>query len=79
MNPRHTDANVESAADVAKRAASFIIDLENVYSGKNILLVSHGDLLQILQTYFENRSPTDHRNINHFMVAEVRKMNNVYN
>ncbi len=74
LDPDHKDANVESTTEVVARVAGLIRDLEDRYAGKNILLVSHGDALQILQTFFENRPPSTHRELAHLKVAEVRKV-----
>ncbi len=73
-NPEHGNANVESAVDVQKRTASLIHDLEKRYQGKNILLVSHGDALQIMQTGFAKQSPATHRALKHLETAEIRKL-----
>ncbi|MGD1003317.1 MAG: histidine phosphatase family protein [Minisyncoccia bacterium] len=56
------------------RVSGLIYDLEDRYVGKNILLVSHGDALQILQTFFENKPSSAHRELRHVQVAEVRKL-----
>jgi probable phosphoglycerate mutase len=74
-NDENRDAGVESPADVARRVAELIRDLDKRYDGRNILLVSHGDALQILQTYFENASPSTHRSLPHLRVAEIRRIN----
>jgi broad specificity phosphatase PhoE len=74
-DPDHKEANMESTTEVVQRVVSIIQDLEKIYSGKNILLVSHGDALQILQTFFQNRSSAEHRGLPHLKVAEVRKIN----
>lgn len=74
-DPHHTDANVESAEEVVARVSSLIHDLEGAYSHKKILLVSHGDALQMLQTFFEGTPSSAHRSLPHLKVAEVRKMN----
>ncbi len=74
-NPEHKEKNVESAADVQKRAVELVKEIENKYSEKNILLVSHGDTLQIMQTGFKKASPAIHRELEHLQVAEVRKFN----
>ncbi len=39
----------ETFGDVTKRVLEFLTDMEQKYSGKNILLVSHGDPLWLLQ------------------------------
>ena len=74
VNPKHEEKNVESASDVQKRTTSLIKDLEKKYKCKKILLVSHGDALQILQTGFHKKSPAEHRELEHLKTAEVRKM-----
>lgn len=74
LDPDHKDANVESATEVVARVAGLIHDLEDHYAGKNIVFVSHGDVLQILQTFFENRPSSTHRELAHLNVAEVRKV-----
>lgn len=73
-NPSHTTANVESAEGVQQRVLALVSDLESQYSGETILLVSHGDALQILLTGLYKKSPALHRNIPHLETAEVRKV-----
>ncbi|MHB1163025.1 MAG: histidine phosphatase family protein [Minisyncoccota bacterium] len=73
-NPDHTIAHVESARDVQMRTMALIHDLENQYDGKTILLVSHGDALQLLLTGIEKQSPALHRNTPHLETAEIRKV-----
>jgi glucosyl-3-phosphoglycerate phosphatase len=75
QDPTHKEKNVESALDVQKRATELVKEIENIHSQKNILLVSHGDTLQILQTGFKKVSPSEHRDLQHLQVAEVRKLN----
>jgi probable phosphoglycerate mutase len=74
LDSDHRDANVESTTEIAARVAALIHDLGERYAGKNILLVSHGDALQILQTFFEDKPPVMHRALPHLKVAEVRKV-----
>jgi probable phosphoglycerate mutase len=71
----HRDAGVESTGEIATRVSALIKDIEAAYFSKNILLVSHGDALQILQTVFENVPSSKHRGIEHFKVAEIRRIN----
>ena len=52
---------IESAAAVLDRATALIADLERQYSGRDILLVSHGDTLQILEAGFLRIDPARHR------------------
>lgn len=73
-NPEHKEAGVESALEVQKRTTELVNELEKKYEGKNILLVSHGDALQILQTGFHKKSPAVHRDLKHLETAEVRNL-----
>ena len=75
LDPDHKDANVESTTEVVARVRGLVHDLEERSAGKNILLVSHGDALQILQTFFENKPPAAHRELRHLKLAEVRRIN----
>jgi broad specificity phosphatase PhoE len=72
-NPDHADGRVEPASVVLSRATAFIVTLEQRYSGRDILLVSHGDTLQILQTGFLRMNPARHRDLPHFGPAEIRR------
>jgi broad specificity phosphatase PhoE len=72
-SPDHADSHVEPASAVLARATAFIITLEQRYSGRDILLVSHGDTLQILQTGFLRMNPGQHRDLPHFEPAEIRR------
>jgi broad specificity phosphatase PhoE len=74
-DPNHKVKNVESVQEVQDRTTSLIADLEEKYKGKNILLVSHGDALQILQTAFENVPSSHHRTLRHLETAEIRRLN----
>jgi probable phosphoglycerate mutase len=72
------DANrhdgVESTQDVLARTTSLVRDLERDYDGRTILLVSHGDPLQILQTAFERLDPSKHRLLPPLETAQIRKL-----
>jgi broad specificity phosphatase PhoE len=70
----HNLHNVESVRSVLDRATALIATLERQYSGQDILLVSHGDTLQILQTGFQKLDPTGHRSLTHLETAEIRQM-----
>lgn len=65
---------VEHAAAVLDRATGLIADLERRYSGRGILLVSHGDTLQILQAGFLRMNPARHRHLPHLKTAEIRRL-----
>lgn len=65
---------VEPAAAVLERAAGLVADLERRYRGRDILLVSHGDTLQILQAGFAGLDPAAHRRLPHLATAEIRRL-----
>jgi broad specificity phosphatase PhoE len=67
-------SGVEPVAAVLDRTTALIVDLERRYSGRHILLVSHGDTLQILQAGFLRLSPTRHRRLPALRTAEIRQL-----
>ena len=73
-NPCYAGGNVEPAAAVLDRSTAFIVDLERRYSGRDILLVSHGDTLQILRAGFLRMNPSQHRSLPELKTAEIRQL-----
>ncbi len=73
-DPNHEFKNVESVASVLARTTGLILDLEKKFHNKKILLVSHGDSLQILQTGFLKTCSSTHREIQHLHTAEIREL-----
>jgi probable phosphoglycerate mutase len=65
---------IESAAAVLDRTTALIADLEHRHSGRDVLLVSHGDTLQILQAGFLRIDPARHRTVPHLETAEIREL-----
>ena len=65
---------VETVESVAKRTTQFIKTLESRHQNKRILLVSHGDTLQILMTAFSGYCPSRHRKMNAIKTAEIRAL-----
>jgi broad specificity phosphatase PhoE len=63
---------VESVNQVMSRVTELIIDLERRFADTSLLLVSHGDALQILQTAFAGRDASTHRQLQHLQTAEIR-------
>lgn len=59
--PARCQDGVEPVAQVAARMRSVIDELERRHGGETILLVSHGDPLQILLSDLEGRAPSRHR------------------
>jgi probable phosphoglycerate mutase len=70
----HPVAGVERAAAVLERAAALVADLERSHRDRDILLVSHGDTLQILQAGFSGLDPSRHRSVRHLETAEIRRL-----
>lgn len=70
----HTMYGVESVNDNLKRTTAFIRELEDTYKDMDILLVSHGDTLQILQTAFDRVDAHTHRSLTHLETAEIRQV-----
>jgi len=67
-------AGIERAAAVLDRTTALVADLERRYAGRDILLVSHGDPLQILQTGFLRMDPAAHRRLPPLGTAEIRAL-----
>lgn len=65
---------VESVNQVMQRVTLVVRELENQFSNASILLVSHGDALQILQAAFARRDGTLHREQEHLHTAEIRQL-----
>jgi broad specificity phosphatase PhoE len=70
----HARGGVEPVAAVLDRMTAFVVDLDRRYSGRDIVLVSHGDALQILQAAFLRMSPTRHRSLPGLETAEIRRL-----
>jgi len=62
----------ESPEDVQNRFRMFITEMEEKYRGEQILIVSHGDILQIALTWGEGIPPAGHRSLIHLNTAEIR-------
>ncbi len=73
-NPDDRHADCESANQVMARVTSLIIECEQRMSGVKILLVSHGDTLQLLQTAFHREDASRHRRLPHLETAEIREL-----
>ena len=65
---------VESVNQVMSRVTELIVDLERRFVDANLLLVSHGDALQILLTAFAGRDASTHRQLQHLETAEIRRL-----
>tara|TARA_R110001592_G_scaffold171117_4_gene409260 strand:- start:27034 stop:27639 length:606 start_codon:yes stop_codon:yes gene_type:complete len=74
-NANHRKYDVESANQVVARASTLITQLEEQFTGETFLLVAHGDVLQLLQTWFNNVPAREHRELPHLTTAEIRCLN----
>ena len=74
VDASHTDNQVEAAAAVLERAAGAVRRVEGAREGHVVLLVSHGDCLQILQTAFAGVDVARHRSLPHLETCELRRL-----
>ena len=74
IDPSHTRNEVESADAVMQRVTDLVVELEHDYRNINVLLVAHGDVLQILQTAFARLSAGQHRDQRHLNTGEIRRL-----
>jgi broad specificity phosphatase PhoE len=70
---RHAN-NVESLNSVLTRTLRLVTAIEQAYKDRDILLVSHGDTLQILQAGISGYSPTKHCDLPYLKTAEIRRL-----
>jgi broad specificity phosphatase PhoE len=70
----NTPFGAESPRYLAHRLCRVVSDLETLYEGELILLVSHGDPLRFLQLRIADRDLTEHMKIRHFAPAEIRPL-----
>ena len=74
IDPDNRWRGVESVNQVTRRVTSVIVELEHRFTGLSVLLVSHGDALQILQTAFARQAASSHRELDHLHTAEIRQL-----
>ena len=74
VDATHTDNQVEAASAVLARAAGAVQRVEGAREGHAVLLVSHGDCLQILQTAFAGVDVSAHRSLPHLETCELRRL-----
>ena len=70
----HSFEGCESTAALAERLTQLLDDLERRWRDKKIVLVSHGDPLQVLQTILLGLRCNQHRSLPHLENAELRKI-----
>jgi glucosyl-3-phosphoglycerate phosphatase len=74
LDPTHTQSGVESVHSVMRRATECILDCEESYFNHLVILVAHGDVLQILQTAFAKMDGSLHRSVEHLETATLRPL-----
>lgn len=78
LDPNHQEFQVESVSSVATRVQKLIDTLEQDYKGHKVILVSHGDTLQILQAQVFSHGKvaiSQHRYLPHLNTCELRALN----
>jgi len=70
----HTEHGVEAVTAVMARVTALVRELDRAWQGRRILLVAHGDVLQILQTAFQRQTPERHRALAHLDTADIREL-----
>lgn len=70
----HTRFDVESLRSVWRRVRSLVLRLEDSEEPCIVILVAHGDTLQITQAAFAGMSLCQHRQVPHLKQAEWRNM-----
>lgn len=73
-DPAHRHAGVEPVVAVAARMMAVIGALERAHEGETLLLVSHGDPLQILLTALEGRELGRHREREPLAPASITRL-----
>ena len=90
LDAAHEVFGVESVRSVLRRSAALVAGIEHELLGGSggdggdggeggdggwtVLLVAHGDVLQIAQTAFARVDPTRHRELPHLETAAVREL-----
>ncbi|MFQ3788781.1 histidine phosphatase family protein [Halomonas sp. A29] len=70
-DPEHREYGVESVASVAARMQGVVASLEQSLRDETVLLVSHGDPLQIMLTALEGRLLSKHRDREPLLPASI--------
>ena len=74
VDPTHTDFGNESVMDVVMRTSRLLQSLDDEFTDRIIILVSHGDTLQILSTLFFGCSPPEHRTLPNLDNCDIREL-----
>ena len=74
QDPEHTVYGNEAVMEVVLRTSRLLQSLEEEYEGRILVLVSHGDPLQILSALFGGVGPNELRTIPHLAPSQVREL-----
>jgi probable phosphoglycerate mutase len=74
-DPDQVFNGAESTNSVRGRMWAVIESMEEAHDGKQIILVSHGDPLMLLNTAFEEMDSRCHRSLPYFRTAGWRRLN----
>lgn len=72
--PNNSLSGVETVTETLQRTLLLISQLEKKHSNKTILLVGHGDVLQILLAHHHNINPRFHRSLSSIANADIRTL-----
>ncbi len=75
VDPDQEMGGAESANAVRCRVVEVVKDLDAMFAGRDVILVSHGDPLRMLQTAFEGLDTALNRTIPYFETAGWRLLN----
>jgi len=75
MDPKHTMFGVESVTELAMRVKTCVDMAERHFTDMDVVMVSHGDSLQVLQTVLAGVDCAKHRSLPHLETCELRLMN----
>ena len=73
-HPNKSRHKVETVEATLQRASKAISSLEQNHTNKNILLVGHGDVLQILLAHHHSINPRFHRSLKSIANADIRSL-----
>ncbi len=73
-HPQRSEKGVETVDDVLQRGLQAIDDIEKHHQGRTVLLVGHGDVLQILLAHHHNIHPRFHRSLSAIGNADIRSL-----
>jgi broad specificity phosphatase PhoE len=73
-HPDESKNSVESVMDTLARGLGLIASLDQQHQDKSILLVGHGDVLQMLLAHHHNINPRFHRILSSIGNADIRSL-----